>query len=98
MDVCGVWFPSQVDVAQGSQSGQLHMMAVDYDGHIETLKGHLNQTRKKLRSTKPALIPLEISDATTLRGKTQRDIFMKVYDVRETIFSDRTGKFLKKSQ
>ena len=23
---------------------------------------------------------------------------MKVYDVRETIFSDQTGKFLKKSQ
>ena len=69
-----------------------------YPETIETPKGHLNQTRKNVRSTKPALLPLEISDATSLRGKKQRDVFTKVYDVRETIFSDQTGQFLKKSQ
>ena len=57
-----------------------------YPDTIETPKGHLNQTRKNVRSTKPALLPLEISDATSLRGKKQRDVFTKVYDVCETIF------------
>ena len=69
-----------------------------YPDTRETPKGRLNQTRKNARSTKPALLTLEISDATSLRGKKQRDVFTKVYDVRETIFSDQTGQFLKKSQ
>ena len=69
-----------------------------YPETFETLKGHLNQTRKNVRSTHLALFPLEISDATTLQGKNQRDVYTKVYDVRNTIFSDQTGQFLKKSQ
>ena len=69
-----------------------------YPETVETPKGHLNQTRKQFHSIKPTLLPLEFSDATTLRGKKQRDVFTKVYDVRENIFSDQTGKFLKKSQ
>ena len=68
-----------------------------YPDTIETPKGHLNQTRKNVRSTKPTLLPLEISDATSLRGKKQRDVFTNVYNVRETIFSDQTGQFLKKN-
>ena len=44
------------------------------------------------------LLPLETSDAKTLQCKKQRDVFTKVYNVRKTIFSDQTGKFLKKSQ
>ena len=69
-----------------------------YPDTIETPKGHLNQMRKNVRSTKPALLPFELYDATTLRGKKQRDVFTKSYVVRETIFLDQTGKFLKKSQ
>ena len=69
-----------------------------YPNTIKTPKGHLNQTRKNVRSTKHELLPLEISDATSLCGKKQRGVFRKVYDVHETIYPDQTGKFLKKSQ
>ena len=63
-----------------------------YPDTIETPKGHLNQTLKNVRSTKPALLPLEISDATSLRGKKQRDVFTKVYYVRETFFLIKQAK------
>ena len=69
-----------------------------YPETVEIPNGPLNQTRKNVRSTQLALFPLEISDATTLQGKNQRDVYTKVYDVRNTIFSDQTGQFLKKSQ
>ena len=86
-----MWFPCQVDVAQGSQSGKLHRMAVDHDEQCDKIlsRDHQNSQRtlkpneKNVRSTKPALLPLKISDETTLRGKKQRDVFTKVYDVRE---------------
>ncbi len=54
----------------------------------------MNQTRKNVRSTKV----FETSDATTLKGKKFRDIGIHIYNVRETIFSDQTGKFPKRSQ
>jgi hypothetical protein len=44
-------------------------MAKYYPEKFETLKGHLNQTRKNIRSTQLVLFSLEISDATTLQGK-----------------------------
>ena len=33
-----------------------------------------------------------------MRGKKQRDVYTKVYDARETMFSDQTGQFPKRSQ
>jgi hypothetical protein len=69
-----------------------------YPESIETPKGHLNQTRKNVRSTKPKPMPLETSDTTTLRGKKQRDVYTRVYDVRSTILSDQTGRFPTRSQ
>ena len=65
-----------------------------YPETTETPKGHLNQTRKNVRSTKE----FETSDGTTLKGKKLRDIGIHVYNVRETIFLDQTGKFPKRSQ
>ena len=65
-----------------------------YPETTETPKGHLNQTRKNVRSTKI----LETYDATTLKGKKVRDVGIHVYNVRETIFSDQTGKYPKRSQ
>ncbi len=41
---------------------------------------------------------METSDATTLKGKKFLDIGIHVYNVRETIFLDPTGKFPKQSQ
>ena len=40
-----------------------------------------------------ARLPLAEPDITQLRGKKVRDVYIKVYDVRETIFSDQTGQF-----
>ena len=65
-----------------------------YPETTETPKGHLNQTRKNVRSTKT----WETSDVTELRGKKARDVGIHVYNVRETIFSDQTGQLPKRSQ
>ena len=46
-----------------------------------------------MRSTKPKTKPFEKTDASTLRGKKVRDVYTKVYDVRNTVFSDQTGQF-----
>ena len=63
-----------------------------------TPKGHLNQTRKNVRSTKPKTKPFEKTDASTLRGKKLQDVYTKVYDVRNTVFSDRTWQFPTRSK
>ena len=64
-----------------------------YPETTETPKGHLNQTRKNVRSTKTPAKPLEVCDTSKLKGKKERDVYTKIYDVRETIFSDQTGQF-----
>jgi hypothetical protein len=62
----------------------------------ETPKGHMNQQRKNVRSTKK---PFEVCQAAAaLRGKKVKDVFVRTYDVRETIFSDQTGQFPTKSK
>jgi hypothetical protein len=69
-----------------------------YPETTETDKGHMNQTRKNVRSTKAKSKPFEEANAAPLRSKKVHDIFTKVYDPRETIFSDQTGKFPTQSQ
>ena len=64
-----------------------------YPETTETPKGHLNQSRKNVQSTKPNTKTLEKTDTTTLRGKKVRDVYTKVYDVHNILFSDQTGKF-----
>eukprot|EP00804_Cyclotella_cryptica_P025596 CCRYP_002824-RB/>CCRYP_002824-RB protein AED:0.38 eAED:0.38 QI:0/-1/0/1/-1/0/1/0/350 len=64
-----------------------------YPDTDETPKGHLNQTRKNVRSTKHHAAPFEQANSTSLRGKKVQDIYTSVYNVRETIFSDQTGQF-----
>jgi len=65
---------------------------------IETAKGHLNQTRKNVRSTKAKTAPLKTCDTSQLHGKKVRDVYTKTYRVRKTMFSDQTGQFLTCSQ
>ena len=60
----------------------------------ETSMGHLNQTRKNVRSTRP----LEMSNTTMLQGKKIRDVYISIYNTRETIFTDQTGQFPTRSQ
>ena len=65
----------------------------------ETPERHLNQTRKNVRSTKTSsTVPaFEEPNVTQMKGKKVRDIYTKVYNVRETIFSNQTGQFPKRS-
>ena len=64
-----------------------------YTETTETPNGHLNQTRKNVRSTEPKIQPFGKTEASTLLGKKVRDVYTKVYDVRNTVFSEQTGQF-----
>jgi hypothetical protein len=64
-----------------------------YPETSETSKGHTNQTRKNVRSTKAKRTPLETCDTLQLHGKKVRDIYTTMYDIHKTIFSDQTGRF-----
>ena len=69
-----------------------------YPETVETAKGHLNQTRKNVRSTKAKSTPLETCNTSQLHGKKVRDVYTQTYNVRETMFSDQTGQFPTRSQ
>jgi hypothetical protein len=56
---------------------------------IETPKGHLNQTRKNVQSTRA----METCDTTTQQGKKIRNIYRTTYNVQETMIADQTGQF-----
>ena len=59
-----------------------------YPDTTKTPKGHLNQTRKNVRSTKPKTPAFGKTDTTTLR----------VYDIINTVFPDHTGQFPTRSK
>ena len=63
----------------------------------ETPKGHMAQARKNARSTKPKPMK-EYKEAHHMKGKKVRDIYTKVYEVKETLYSDQTGAFPTRSQ
>jgi hypothetical protein len=69
-----------------------------YPKATETAKGHLNQTRKNVRSTKEKPAPLETCDTLQLHGKKVRDVYTKTYKVRKTMFSNQTSQFPMQSQ
>ena len=69
-----------------------------YPKTVETPKGHMNRTRKNVRSTKSKGTAFEVHNSTQLRGKKVQDVYVRTYDVRETIFSDQTGQFPTQSQ
>jgi hypothetical protein len=65
-----------------------------YPETTETVKGHMTQTRKNVRSTKPKPHKFEVCNgAAALRNQKIQDIYITTYDVRMTIFSDQTGKY-----
>ncbi len=64
-----------------------------YPESDETLKGHMNQARKNVRSTKVKQAPLELAEYPEMRGKKVQDIYLSTYEVRKTTFSDQTGQF-----
>jgi hypothetical protein len=69
-----------------------------YPETIETAKGHLNQMRKNVRSTKAKTAPLETCDTSQLHGKKVREVYTETYMVRKTMFSYQTGQFPTHSQ
>ena len=69
-----------------------------YPENKETLKGHLNQSRKNVRYTEPKRTPLEVSNTASLLGRKLHDVYTGIYEVRNTIFYDQTGKFPTRSQ
>ena len=73
-------------------------MAKYYPDNTETPKGHLNQSTKNVRSTKPKRTPLEVPNTATLRGRKVRNVYTSVYEVRKTVFYDQTGQFPTRSQ
>ena len=64
-----------------------------YPETTETPKGHLNQVRKNVRSTKPKPREMETANTSTLRGRKVRDVYTRVYELRNTVFSDQTVAF-----
>ncbi len=62
-----------------------------YPDTNETSKGHMNQTRKNVQSTKQA--PMESFNSKEMHGKKVHDVYVKVFDARETTFSNQTGQF-----
>ena len=69
-----------------------------YPETTETPKGHLNQSRKNVRSTKPKRTPLEVPNTSTLRGRKVHNVYTSLYEARNTVFSDQTGQFPPHSQ
>ncbi len=69
-----------------------------YPKTIKTVKGHLNQTKKNVRSTKAKTAPLETCDTSQLHGKKVRDVYTQTYMVCETMFFNQTGQFPTRSQ
>jgi hypothetical protein len=64
-----------------------------YPKTTKTAKGHLNQTRKNVWSTKVKATPLETCDTSHLHGKKVCNVHTQTYMVRKTMFSDQTGQF-----
>jgi hypothetical protein len=70
-----------------------HNLQKYYPEATETAKGHLNQTRKNVRSTKEKPAPLETCNTLRLHGKKVRDVYTKTYKVCKTMFSNQTSQF-----
>ena len=62
----------------------------------ETPKGHIHQQRKNVRSSKKPFE--ECNAAAALRGKKVKDIYIRMYDMRGTTFSNQTGQFPTRSE
>ena len=75
-----------------------HNVARYYPETNETPKGHLNQSRKNVRSTNTKFTPLEVPKTATLQGHKASDLYTSVYKVSNTVFSDQTGQFPTRSQ
>eukprot|EP00804_Cyclotella_cryptica_P009385 CCRYP_018079-RA/>CCRYP_018079-RA protein AED:0.35 eAED:0.35 QI:0/0/0/1/1/1/2/0/420 len=101
MDARSLWLPVKSTWLKAIQAGNFvgwPLLTVKnvhkyYPDSAEMPQGHLNQTRKNVRSTKPKSAPFEEVHSTQLRGRKVQDIYTTTYQVRDTIFTDQTGQF-----
>jgi hypothetical protein len=60
---------------------------------VETQKGHMKKQRQNVRSTKQKLILDEpTEDVELTRAIAKQNIFVKVVNAQETVYSDQTGQ------
>ena len=59
----------------------------------ETQKGHMKALRQGIRSTKQSAAPITAEVTTAEPMKKEHDIFVKVYDTQDLIYTDQTGAF-----
>ena len=59
---------------------------------------HAKAQKRGARGTSVSADDFEMANTAQLKGKKVRDMYTKVYDVRETVFSDQTGQFPTRSQ
>jgi hypothetical protein len=70
-----------------------HNVQKYYPETSKTAKGHLNQTRKNMRSTKAKAAPLETYESSHLNNKKVHDVYTQMYMVLKTMFSNQPGQF-----
>ena len=59
---------------------------------------HVKAQKRGAHGTSISAADFEIPNTLQLKGNTLREVYTKVYDIRETVFSDQTGKFPTLSQ
>jgi hypothetical protein len=67
----------------------IHNVNKKYPETNKTSKGHLNQTWKNVRLTKP----MDTCNTTSIHGKKKRDDHTTTYNVHKTMFTNQTVKF-----
>ena len=90
MDARSMQLPCQINVAQGHSSRELHRLATPQREECEKILHRNNRSTKRAHEPKV----FKTSNTTPLKGKKFRDIDIHVYNVRETIFFDQTGKLI----
>ena len=67
-----------------------------YPETVETPRGHLNQQAAGIHSTNPGPEPLPQADQADVKkafNVKERDVFIRVWEPKDAIYSDQTGKF-----
>ena len=62
-------------------------------GAEKTQQGHLNQKHQGYQSTQPKPSDFEEIDKSKTKDKKEKDVCIKVIEVKNTIHLDQTGKF-----
>jgi hypothetical protein len=89
MDARHMWIPGKSTWLKAIKAGNFVSWPMLMERNVqkyypkatETAKGHLNQTRKNVRSTREKPAPLETCNTLRLRGKKVRNVYTKTYKI-----------------